>query len=622
MLTHLKKPSLSRDSFLFTALILLITIGMLVWFAEKFYDDQAYLIETRLESQSDRLEQTLLGDISDVNYQMHLLSKQIIQKGSAPGQVYDLLKAYRTDNNKQNNIISWNMFSWVNDGLLLTVDGDAGIIESPKDMSVRDYIPKTISEPGRIHLGKPVYGAVTGHWQIPAGMGVKDNQGKYIGAIVFGFDIEGLKYKLNQAINTEGVNFTIFNRDMEAIAESKDKSSILKRDGIISEIQNLDLSKSGSVILSKKQSVFGTQGYAFYKVLDDYPYIILVNYDKKLSDKEIWQAITSRTVEYLIIAFVIISLLIFLHIRIVSPIIKISNAADHLAKGQTDIKVPRGGPYEIHILSRQLVNLQRYVKRIQRTDKQLFQAKIAAEAANRAKSEFLANMSHELRTPLNAIIGYSEVIKSEMFGPVKNGKYIEYAGDIYSSGQYLLSLISDILDISKAESGKFEINEQVTNLNEIIDESIHLLTETARRKELVFEADLDLAQDYVILADRLRIKQIMINLLSNAVKFSRPNDAISVVVYEDNGLYITVKDNGIGIADKDIPKILEKFGHIKSSMNRQSDGTGLGLWLTKMLVDAHEGNLKIESELGKGTKVTLFFPKKRLISANKMKEIA
>jgi two-component system OmpR family sensor kinase len=125
-----------------------------------------------------------------------------------------------------------------------------------------------------------------------------------------------------------------------------------------------------------------------------------------------------------------------------------------------------------------------------------------------------------------------------------------------------------------------------------------------------------------MLADKLRIKQIIINLLSNAVKFSNRDDQIYISLYENNGIYLTVEDNGIGIATKDLPKILEKFGHIKSSMSRQSEGTGLGLWLTKMLVDAHNGSIEIDSELGKGTKVMLFFPKKRLISTNLIQQTA
>ena len=235
-----------------------------------------------------------------------------------------------------------------------------------------------------------------------------------------------------------------------------------------------------------------------------------------------------------------------------------------------------------------------------------------AEAASRAKSEFLANMSHELRTPLNAIIGFSEVLKGEVLGPLGSAQYRDYARDILDSGRHLLELINDILDLSKVEAGRFELKEEEVDLGELLEQSVRFVRQraAARQLELAIETDPHLP---FLMIDRRLIKQSVINLLSNAVKFSSGPGTIYVRGEKtpDGVVKLSVVDNGIGIATEDIERILQPFGQVEGALSRHHQGTGLGLPLTKSFVEAHGGSLGIESQEGEGTIVTISFPPER-----------
>jgi PAS domain S-box-containing protein len=243
----------------------------------------------------------------------------------------------------------------------------------------------------------------------------------------------------------------------------------------------------------------------------------------------------------------------------------------------------------------------------------LREAKEHAEIANRSKSEFLANMSHELRTPLNAVIGFSEMIMGRMLGPIGNTKYLEYAKDINASGQHLLALINDILDLSKIEAGKLELHEQVVDVTEVLGASMTLVKERAEEAELNLEMYVSNGLPAIV-ADQIKVKQAIINLLSNAVKFTGPGGTVSVHAYieTDGNLAIRVADTGAGIAAEDILRVMEPFGQTDNSLTRQHQGTGLGLPLSKALIELHEGTLVLESELGVGTTVTIRFPAERV----------
>jgi len=244
------------------------------------------------------------------------------------------------------------------------------------------------------------------------------------------------------------------------------------------------------------------------------------------------------------------------------------------------------------------------------------EARRRAEAANLAKSRFLAQMSHELRTPLNAILGFSEVMKSEVFGPHAVPAYKEYAGDIHASGVHLLNLINEILDLSRIEAGRYELNEEAVSLAAIAEDCHHLLALRAKNRGITireaFEPDLPR-----LWADERAVRQICLNLLSNAIKFTPQGGEIWIKVgwTASGGQYLQMKDTGPGIPEEEIPVVLASFGQGSNAIKSAEQGAGLGLPIVQGLVDLHGGSFNIKSKLRQGTEVLVTFPPERAMEA-------
>jgi PAS domain S-box-containing protein len=245
-------------------------------------------------------------------------------------------------------------------------------------------------------------------------------------------------------------------------------------------------------------------------------------------------------------------------------------------------------------------------------ERELADAKRAAESANRLKSQFLATMSHELRTPLNAILGFSEVIRDSVFGRTTASveRYAEYAGSIHASGGHLLSLISEILDHSKIEAGNYVLDIRKIDLCKLIEGALAMVAPSAEKAELELKAILPTAPVWLA-ADERAVRQIAINLLANAVKFTPNGGSITAEVRTlESEVEFSVTDTGIGIAKEHIPLVFDLFRQVDSSIARRHEGTGLGLAITKRLVELHSGAIAIESQLGEGTKVSVTLPRR------------
>jgi len=248
----------------------------------------------------------------------------------------------------------------------------------------------------------------------------------------------------------------------------------------------------------------------------------------------------------------------------------------------------------------------------------LREAKERAEVVNRAKSEFLANMSHELRTPLNAIMGFAEMINSRLLGPLAIERYVEYAGDIRESGQHLLSIIDDVLDLSKIEAGHIKLREKEAKLDHIAEAVRTLIGDRFERTDIRFRIDIPSPPPRLFVDER-KIIQILLNLLSNAIKFTTPGGEVtlSATIEADGALSIRVRDTGIGIAAQDLETVLSPFGQVESAFKRTHHGTGLGLPLAKSLTELHGGTLSLQSVPGAGTTVTILLPSRRVLNRSK-----
>jgi signal transduction histidine kinase len=265
-------------------------------------------------------------------------------------------------------------------------------------------------------------------------------------------------------------------------------------------------------------------------------------------------------------------------------------------------------------------NLER---RVDERTEQLTAARDRALAASKAKSEFLANMSHELRTPLNAIIGFSETMKLEVMGPIENAIYRDYLANIHASGQHLLGVINDLLDLAKIEAGRMELHEEIFDFHGIVIEMTHLLGEQAARESLAIGTEIQSGLPR-IQGDKGKIRQLLLNLLSNAMKFTPQGGAITIAAYLSGAgdFVFSVADTGIGIPADKIDSVLESFVQVQNVLTRNHTGSGLGLPLCKALIELHSGSMALESEVGKGTRVTVSLPRDRVLGMDGVPTVA
>jgi signal transduction histidine kinase len=246
-----------------------------------------------------------------------------------------------------------------------------------------------------------------------------------------------------------------------------------------------------------------------------------------------------------------------------------------------------------------------------KAERDLIAAKELAEVANHSKTEFLANVSHELRTPLNAIIGFSQLMAGEMLGPITTPKYVDYARDIAASGEHLLGIINDILDVSKLEAGKLDLIEEPIDLARAFDDLLRLVEERSRAGGVRIATRLQPGLPRLV-ADRRKIKQILLNLVTNAIKFSHPGGTVEITVSTRAGaVVVVIADHGIGMDARELQIAVSRFGQVASAWSRKHPGTGLGLPLAIGLTELHGGRLSIHSRRGIGTAVTLTFPRER-----------
>ena len=344
---------------------------------------------------------------------------------------------------------------------------------------------------------------------------------------------------------------------------------------------------------------------------------------------QIWYMVAAISCILLLVAGALLLLLRTIFGNVVTkPVHEITETMGRLTNGELDVSIPCAGRADevgdiakaVKVFKRNLIRNRELVRQIEEANKklelsgtELRSALVAANAASQAKSQFLATMSHELRTPLNAIIGFSEIQKEQLFGPIGNETYRRYSEDIFNSGRHLLQLINDILDFAKSDAHQLKLNDDTVDLNGTVEACTRYVETQAERAKVGISAALEKRLP-LLRADERRVRQIVINLLSNAVKFTPEGGKVTISTEcRHGGLAVTIADTGIGIAPEDIPVVLMRFGQVDNSHSRQHEGTGLGLPLAKQLTEAHGGTLTIESAVGNGTKVTVRFPPERVL---------
>lgn len=577
-----KNNKISQKFHLISFLLLLVTTTICITFF--FYDNYASKKQIRniLTSESQRLISKFDDSLSYTKHIMGYIGDQIQRNNAATKYnfINQLLISYRVPNNE---LMSWSTFSWVDHNGHLIISSNQGVnLKDYGDLLKRDYMPKTVLYPKTIQTGSPVYGVKSKLWSVPIGYGVVSDKGEYLGAVVTGIVTDGLKNKLSEIIKNDQVLFILIDERSSDIVTKSDNID----EYIVKKIlHKIELNKSEQTILD---DLF------YYKKMSNYPYSIVTLY---LPINEYNQWFTYLLLISIITFLVVLPVVLFKK-KLILPIIELSKIAEDISSDKNPKFMKKSNIKEIDNLAKQLENIQQY--------------KIDLLRAKDAQSNFFLNMSHELRSPLTGVISFSELIKKEIYGPIKN-EYNSIVNQIYDSGNHLLLMIDDLLSFSKINKGKMKLYEEDVDVANEIQNLVNKLSAEADRKNVKINI---VSCNLILKADKKMFQSILINLLSNAIKFSYENSDINIVTKFDdkNNLEIVITDCGIGIKEEDMDLILEEYGQARDCYkNHDRQGTGLGIPLVQKMIALHQGKLKIESIYEKETVVTATFPNNRII---------
>ncbi len=501
---------------------------------------------------------------------------------------------------------------------ILTVDINGKVrgttlehISKPVYLAERDFFAAHRDNPHLgFFIGKPVLGKISKRLVIPATRRLNNANGQFAGVLSFSLDPE-LLTSLHRKIRLGNTaSMLLIGSDGTIMARYTGRNG-LDRASIGQRAKDFEAKATGVVedvgSFSDRSSLDGVERFYNWRKVPGYPLFVLAGLGKE-------EALAKARHQAKIIIGLGIAALSLPLIMMVMLNREISRRVQHaVALDKESEKVRR----EHAALLSMTEELARERIKLRKTNAELSLARSRAEHASHTKSVFLANMSHELRTPLNAILGFSEIIRDKFFGNDVD-RYAGYAADIHSSGNHLLNIVNDILDVTKIEAGKLDIREECVTIDAIVQESL-LSVEQLAAKGGLFLTSVYPDTGVSIIGDRTKLTQIALNLLSNAIKFTPAGGSVcmAIALEEDGGLGLTVRDTGIGMSRSEIRDALELFHQVDNSLARKFQGTGLGLPLAVQLAELHGGTVQIDSVPGKGTSVIVHFPKERVVQGSR-----
>lgn len=601
--------SLKRLFIVLSTIITILAFGFAFlanYFTARQYEQK---IITQLQRQAFQLEDRLVKTFKFTEQQAYYIGELIADHGRNPKHIETILENFHST---PKDVIPWTTFIWANEEHQVLATNNFGLVQKNTSLAHRDYIHRAVEEPHLLKIGKPVFGVTSREYAIPAGLGIAAEGGRYIGTLVTGINIDKLTKEFEHIIG-KGMSYALLDLDRNTVLESKNYFDTVVNNHTQGLITTVKMEAPSGMIFADKGWLKGGKGYSFFRKLETLPYIVIVSYDKRLTDFELWQSQRIKLLIAALFIFTVIGILSLIYYFAIMPVMKLSDSAQGLAHGYMGTAIPRQKTQEINILAHQLVSLKRYVNRLKCAEAKLIKANEEAQAASQLKARFVSNISHELRTPLNIIIGYTDVMKNKILGPI-NDKYTDYIDQVNRSGNQLLTLINNIIEITKTDKRTVELQEVPCNLYNMIEEVMDYVRIEAQEKNITMTNNIP--RDLPALkADKARIRQVMISLFENAIKFGNKEGYIwAFAEANDKEMVLRIRDDGIGIEPEQIQHLTKSFYQVDSSLTRQAEGAGLGLWTVKNNIDLHGGELDIDSELGNGTTVTIRFGKERVCS--------
>lgn len=623
------QPSLSRDFKLLALAVLFVFALISGAITYRTYEKHAERVAVDMEMEAQRIEGVISKEMENVGFMLTSLGRQIIIESDQHdyNKISQLLKSFDNKN------YIYSIFSWTDVDKKLVVSSNKGILKEPLDLSDRDFIQMASSDSWKLHIGRPIEGRVSGKWVIPVSMGISDYTGKFIGIISISIDIDILTEQIHNLVRRDGISFAVVSRDMVKLAEISDNKNFITDNFPATKFVEVDFDKNPSGLISKGSIVWGTGVYSYYRASEKYPYIVMLGYDANYSDEAVYTMLWSRLLMIVAVALFLMSFLWIVSLRVIKPVLDITGIVSSIARGEKFIPMAQKGSVEIEGLAAKVQLASKYIEENKRIESELRnkmfllkKAKEDSEINMRSKSEFLAYVAQDMRMPINNIIGFSQVLKDQIYGAVENRKYRQYANDIFVIANQLIDKIQNVILHSKSEIGHIDLQERPLDVGLAVSAVLRQMTEKLQSKKASVKVQLD-SDIPNLLADEFRFHQIISNLLLILLEEIEPDEFIRfeaklVNEHRDRQFLVLIIGNSSSApVSQDrlfalSSKLFAAMSHNSSAGNNlktsEKEITDLRFILAKTLTEMHSSILHTEMHDDKVQNYLLFFPSSRI----------
>lgn len=608
MLRIRTQPSLSRDFVNLSIGIIAILILVSAWVTSETMDTYASSASRQLENDALRIDRALIVETETASYILESLGRQIQATGlNEPEAIAQLFFSFAKNEGPKRGV-----FSWVDKNQMLIISSNLGVLDKAIDVSDRDYIKKSITEPWKVHIGRPIYGRLSNKMVLPLSLGLTDGNGTYAGSVMIALDIEKLTNDIGRVLRDSGTRFAITNLALTLLTQTPEAEEFFTGTFNVKKLSQIDFSKKVNGIYSQGSFWNDDAIYSYYERSSQYPFLIFLGLDAKSSHEAVINMLLPRLLQLFVIAIFLIFVLWTVRNRIIQPVMRLTHDAASIVRGERFDHERTRGPLEIEQLSYEIKRLYDYIEERRRVESELrlknadlTRIREAATLTNQVKAEFFAYVGQELTEPVEVILEQIETVKDQHFGPLANPKYVAHANEVYDHARQLLAMLEDMKAISEAETGLLALSEAEVDINFILQKTVRIFREKGTGG---VDVQTDIPADLPRLrGDELRLKQMVLNILNASARHLSMGDVIRVSA--------SMRAQELGISFSYIA------GSDKGSKSPLGDLTlgarskhGLELALARLLVAMHQGALEMKTTADRTTTVTLKFPSARVVA--------
>ena len=614
------QPSLSRDFALLSAAVLFLLLLISAWVTYSSYEKNSERIAEELGKEAARIERTLAGEMGAANHMLVALGKQVVLDPS-----HDLIRVAQMLKSFDSKGYIYAVFTLVNPEEKIVVSSNRGVLDVPVDASDRDYVKKAFAEPWKMHIGRPVEGHVSNRWVIPVAMGLTDYTGKFIGTLVISIDINTLTDQISSLVKRDGVSFAIISKTLIALTQVSDDKDFVTNNFPAKKLMNVDFAVNPSGLLANGSLFWGTGTYTYYRVSSEYPYIVLLGYDPQYSDDTMRNLLWSRLIQMLMIAVFFVLFLWIMRTRMVKPVLEMTTVATSVAKGNTQITLPKAGAIEIESLAAQIRRICEYIDESRRVEDELRnkiqmlrRARQESEISNRSKSELLSCICQEMQGRLSAIISSAQAIRDQIHGALDNPKYRDSAAEIYNTSNTLFNELRDTLALTKLETDYIRLNEKPVEMSSVVSKTLRFIADKTQALKLNVKVALHEPMPRLI-GDEVRLQQVFMNSLLHLFEYAKPDSTLLL-----EGSVINEQKEKLCLAftlttSEEMPYSPDELSEIAKQMlaaapsymasgkiDTGEEDVDIGLELAKALVTMHRGYFDFRQQNGVATIIIVF----------------